>query len=75
MTKEIILVVPVGVHRESTYDRGNTSFLKLTTCSDCESILDYWSNNTRVCKFCGGKLVEGIVGRWNSKDKQWECRK
>ena len=70
---QIILEVPLGVHHEST-DPCYSGFVEVTQCSDCKAIQDYWSNNSGICKYCGGILRSNGVGRWDKQTKQWQIR-
>lgn len=67
-----VLEVPKGLHKESTdicYVTG--TFVELTKCEDCEVIQDYWSNNSRVCEYCGGIIKKFGVGKWDHSSNKW----
>lgn len=68
----INLEVPEGVHYKSTDSCYEGGFTRITQCNCCKAVQDYWSNNSRICKHCGGDLVEIGVGRWESTSKSWQ---
>lgn len=70
----ITLVIPKGKHYKSTDIAYEGGFTKLTECQDCKAIQDYWSNNSPICEYCGGKLDTNNVGKWDKKTQQWLCR-
>lgn len=73
-TTVIILEIPEGKHYQSTSMLYNGGFEQLTTCTDCKAIQDYWSNNSSICKYCGGRLTENGIGKWDKKRQKWLCR-
>ena len=72
--KVITLEIPLGVHHESTDSCYSGGFVEVTKCSDCKAIQDYWSNNTKICEYCGGTLMPNGIGKWNKQTKQWQIR-
>lgn len=70
----IILEVPKGQHYESSSLTYSGGFVSITQCHDCEAVQDYWSNNSRICEYCGGDLQEIGRGRWDNKTKKWQLR-
>lgn len=71
---KVILEVPIGTHYKSTDICYNGGFVKVTQCEDCKGTQDYWSNNSSICKTCGGTLKTIGIGRWDNKSKKWEIR-
>ena len=72
---EIKLIVPKGLHKESTdmcYKSG--TFVELSECQDCKTVQDYWSNNSGICAYCGGLRVKSGVGKWDNTTKKWQKR-
>lgn len=73
---QITLEVKEGIHFKSIDPCYEGGFTQLTECEDCKAIQDYWSNTSRICRSCGGKLKEnGLVGKWDNTLNKWVCRK
>lgn len=63
--------ITIGSHFKSKDLLYDGNFTKLTCCSNCKRVRDYWSNNSSVCEQCGGQLVKTHNGKWDNKIKKW----